>query len=309
MATDAKGLSPCCCPVDHTHNFKALVTMTDQPTSRDMWCPYCGHKAEANEFMPLQMERARAAMTQAAEQYMQAKMQKAVGDAFRNVGRSGGSGLRFEFRPSAPIAPQPLPEIEVEPTRRAMTCSSCTETFAVYGLATYCPNCGQLAPVEQFVELIRVQRDRIAMFDRLDPELLQQLTESGVVASAYDGSIKDGFGALETYLKNRFRAEATGVVKPPSSTTFQRLDDANSLYKAHLSVDLESLAGVDTWAALHRAAAVRHVLVHNAGVIDEMFLNRRPDWHQQLGQRVIVNRDEASAFLVALDEFVGELTR
>lgn len=84
---------------------------------------------------------------------------------------------------------------------------------------------------------------------------------------------------------------------------FQRLDDTNDLYKTHLGVDLEALAGPDNWTALHRAAAIRNVLTHSAGEIDAKFLQRLPRWHQAEGQRLIIGRAETLAFLDALTRF------
>jgi hypothetical protein len=184
-----------------------------------------------------------------------------------------------------------------------MTCSRCNETWAVYGLATYCPACGLLAPAQQLTSLIGVHRDRVTELDHLDPATLQRLTENGVVSATYESSFKDGFGALETYLKNRFHEEAPPLPKTPNSTTFQRLADTTELYKMHLGVDLEAIVGPNTWSALDRAAAIRHVLTHNAGVIDAKFLNRMRQWHQVEGQKLVIGRDETLAFLDALNAF------
>jgi len=84
----------------------------------------------------------------------------------------------------------------------------------VYGLAIYCPSCGQLAPAQQFVELVRVQRDRLAALDGLDAQTRRNLVEAGVVTSIYESTFKDGFGALETYLKDRFQQDAKNLTKP-----------------------------------------------------------------------------------------------
>ena len=77
----------------------------------------------------------------------------------------------------------------------------------MYGLAIYCPSCGQLAPAQQLVELVRVQRDRLAALNGLDAQRRRDLVEAGVVTSIYESTFKDGFGALETYLKDRFLQE------------------------------------------------------------------------------------------------------
>src|SRR6266568_5946734 len=59
------------------------------------------------------------------------------------------------------------------------------------------------------------------------------------------------------------------------------------------------------WAALLQAAAIRHMLTHNAGVIDAKFLNRVTSWPQHQGERLQVRRAEADRFLDVLEQFAA----
>ena len=300
------GLLPLRCPTDRAHLFKLQVTPGGGEPS-DLYCPYCGHSASSSDFLADQMPVLKAAMEAAAEQFVHQSITDMLGDVFgtasRSRSQSSGFGMEFSFNPGTPPAPRSLPSYEVEETRRTMQCQQCQETYAVYGLAIYCPCCGQLAPSQQFAELVRVHQARLDAFDQLDPDSHRSLTEAGALAANYESTVKDGFGALETFLKQRFLSEATNLTKPPQSTVFQRLDDANALYVEHLDVDLAALAGVNRWNQLHRSAAIRHVLVHNNGVVDEKFLRRQPDWSQSVGQRIQVGRTEADNFLTALVAF------
>jgi hypothetical protein len=75
------------------------------------------------------------------------------------------------------------------------------------------------------------------------------------------------------------------------------------LFKQHVGIDLESAAGPDVWQAMQRAAAIRHVLTHNAGVVDQKFLDRLPTWPQTLGQRLNIAERDAIGVLDALEQF------
>ncbi len=171
----------------------------------------------------------------------------------------------------------------------------------LYGLAVYCPNCGQLAPAQQFVELIRMHREGLAALDALPADVKRGLAESGVLSANYENTIKDGFGALETYLKARFETEAPHVTLRGKGNIFQRLDEAADLYRKHLGVDIPGLLGHRQWEHLKQIAAMRHVLVHNAGIVDAKFLDRPPDWPQRAGQRLQIKRTDAGGFLDLLD--------
>jgi len=300
MPTDADGMLPVQCPAHEEHKFKVFVSSTDEGDAEvrnPMTCAYCGHRDDGWAFTPMQQERAREAMKAAAQQMMVVELSKAI--------RQGLAGSKYvTFKPGSPPPVGVLPTYDIDETRRAMLCAACSETTAVYGLAFYCPYCGVMAPARQFRDLIQVQRDRLAALDGVDRSTRQRLDEAGVYTVTHESTIKDGFGALETYLKHRFRAEAPGK-QQPQSTTFQRLNDANALYKQHLNLDLEAAAGPEVWAGLLEAAAIRHVLTHNAGTVDEQFLKRMPDWPQGLGQRIQVTRKRVDDFLDVLASFAA----
>ena len=42
-------------------------------------------------------------------------------------------------------------------------------------------------------------------------------------------------------------------------------------------------------------------LVHNAGIVDAKFLDRLPDWPQQVGQRIQIKKSDADRFVALLD--------
>lgn len=293
-------------PTDHV--FKIMVTQTESTDeTSDLYCPYCGHHERGVwPFASDQKARLQTAAEAAAEQYISATIDDMFGKAFRGRSRSSSrrSALSIEltYKPGRPPRRRTLPTFEVEETRRTMQCGVCDERFAVYGLALYCPNCGQMAPAQQLSELIRVQRDRLATLETLPADHKNALADSGVFTATYESTLKDGFSALEAYLKRRFAADAPTVSLNGKGAVFQRLDDASDLYRDHLGVDLPALVGPDGWTHLGRVAAIRHLLVHNAGVVDSKFLDRLADWPQQVGQRVHVSEHDARRFLEVLED-------
>ena len=306
------GLWLCVCPQDADHRFKIKVTSgaddsADDDTS-DIHCPYCGHRAPLWDFAPDQMQRMMTAATAAAEQMLQHDLSKMLGEAF-GATRHRDSGISVTYEPGRPPPRRALPAVTSEPTRRTLTCQRCKETVAVYGLAVYRPACGRMAPAQQFAELIRGHRERLAALDALDaldPAGRRALDEAGVSALTHESTVKDAFGALETYLKDRFTEAAPDVAIPRArGNVFQRLDDANALYVEHLGLDLRALAGPATWDQLTLAAALRHVLTHNAGIVDAKFLARQPRWPQAEGQRLNVTRRQVDTLLDALESFAS----
>lgn len=311
MPVGEDGLWPMRCP-EHPedHVFKIEVTQKsdegEDSAQEDslLYCPYCGHGADLWDFAPEQHARLMAAATAAAEQYAASMFEEMLGKAFGGQPRSSSrrSGISIEYKPGNPPRRRSLPVLhEVEETRRTMQCRACEEVTAVYGLAIYCPNCGRLAPAQQFGELIRMHRDGLAALDALPRDVKRRLGETGVMAATYENTIKDGFGALETFLRTHFEVGAPDVSLQGMGNVFQRLADAADLYREHLGVDLPALLGADGWEHLVQAAEIRHILVHNSGIVDAKFLNRLPDWPQQTGQRIQVKKSDADGFVALLE--------
>lgn len=305
------GLWPMRCPQrPNDHIFKIAVTQNDDASSSPLYCPYCGHREDdVWDFAPEQRAVMTAAATAAAEQYAAAEindmLRKAFGGRSRSSSRRSSFSIEITHKPGRPPTRRTLPSFEIDETRRTMQCGRCQEQFAVYGLAIYCPTCGQLAPAQQFEELIRVQQERLAALDAVPEEHKRSLAESGVLTANYESTIKDGFTALETYLKARFIEEAPDVSLAGKGAVFQRLDDAAALYADHLGLDLPGLVTPTGWRQLLRVAAIRHVLVHNAGVVDAKFLDREPDWPQAPGHRIHVSEADARDFLSLLATLAG----
>ncbi len=289
------------------HIFKIQVNQHDDPDAgtSDLYCPYCGHhEDELWAFARDQKAILDAAAHAAAEQMIAAELGDMLGRAFggkpRSSSRRSGISLDIAHKSGRPPARRTLPTFDVQETRRTMQCGRCSEKFAVYSIAIYCPNCGHMAPVEQFAELLRVQQDRLAVLDALPPEHKQAFADTGVLTTNYQSTVIEGFSALETYLKARFTAEAPERLLKKHGAVFQRLDDAATLYRDHLDVDLPALVGSDAWTLLLRLAAIRHVLVHNNGIVDAKFLERQPEWPQKIGQKVHVSEHDARRFLDVL---------
>lgn len=220
------GLWLCVCPQEADHRFKIEVSTEGEDTS-DIHCPYCGHLAPLWDFASEQMERVLAAGRAAAEQMVQYELSKMLGDVFGSHRNRRGSGVSFTYEAGRAPPRRTLPDVTNEPTRRTLTCARCEEKVAVYGLAVYCPACGRMAPAQQFAELIRGHRERLAALDGLDPAARRGLDDAGVSSLTHESTVKDAFGALETYLKDRFHEAAPHVEVPRSrGNIFQRLDDA-----------------------------------------------------------------------------------
>ncbi|WP_433296119.1 hypothetical protein ACQPZQ_15220 [Pseudonocardia sp. CA-142604] len=83
-----------------------------------------------------------------------------------------------------------------------------------------------------------------------------------------------------------------------SGNVFQRLGDVETLYRDTLGIDLPTALGPD-WTILVEAMAARHVVTHNAGIVDQRYLDRVPTSPLRVGQRITVKVDMVTTLLDA----------
>lgn len=292
MPTDDEGRIVVQCPTDPDHRF-AIHLRFEGESADDVYCVACGHRAGADAFLTDDTRRRIIEIAQATTTQQIAQQMRAMG---------------LDYRP-APM-PTTFYTYEQEKTRRTMQCGRCGESVAVFGPAFYCPGCGRLAPIDQFTEQIAIERRIVDGLATLPGDTYAQMEADGALTTIYEGSIKNTVTALEVFFKAVFEERApnaTAVLKAEkrSGNVFQRLSDVKDVYHTHLGIDLPHTLA-NHWSTLRDNMAARHVLTHNAGIVDQKYLDQIPTSPFRIGQRIVVNKAQVDALLDAA-EAVGTL--
>jgi hypothetical protein len=331
MPTDEEGMMPLRCPNSSDHEFKMrnLINSDSKESSKltssldnspvtsidnDMavakegiYCPYCGiYREDPWDFLPQQKRRVEEAGQAMAEQFAHQAISDMLEKAFGKGSRSSSNrnlGVSISYEKESPPPIRSLHKVRIEETRNTLTCIKCNEIYAVYGLTSYCPQCGLLAPIQMLEQSIKKHRASIQILRDLPSKSLKEYKELGLIDDVYSNTLKDGFGALETYLRE-FYKDRMGVENKFKQGTFQRLEDAAEIYQRDLLIDLRGLLGSLVWKRLSIFAEIRHVLTHSQGIIDEKFKTKVPDWTQSLNQKIFVSETQIDEFLGILEVLV-----
>lgn len=222
--------------------------------SSSVYCLYCGRQSVIKDFFPLETwRRLQDAAKAMAEQYVAQAFSEMLGYAVRG-------SRHMSFTPGRPPAIRRLSTYTPELTRRTTTCGSCSESYAVFGIALYCVKCGALPPAERFTEVLQVQRRLLSHFDDLPAELRVQMEADGAFTRIYEDTVKDTFGALESFLDGVFRSRVAGAAcLLRSRATSPAIGACQRALRGPLQVPLDVL-DVPAWATLLDGTALRHVL-------------------------------------------------
>jgi len=261
------------------------------------YCPYCRHEAEPNDFAT--QEQIRYAKEMALRE-----AHKGVQDMVRNAFGIRASGkkklsegfvsMEMTYKPAAlPYVHRPF-EDEV---RRDIVCPHCTLDQTVFGLATWCADCGE----DIFLSHIEAE---LAVVQLMLNDVDRRQTQFGKRIAAKD---------LENCLEDTvsiFEAAMRAIVRRAMLMRRDSADQIESSFKklgnAFQSIDrtqkeLNSLFGKnpldeEVSEKLKSAFEKRHPITHNLGVIDRKYMERTKELEQE-GREIRLSVAEISQAL------------
>lgn len=277
------------------------------------YCPYCRRGAPPSDFL-----------TKAQRQYaMDAVMSEAAGAVDRmikqalNLGPTGrksfgGGMLSMELAYKSGGRPEVSRPVEEE-LRRDVRCPHCTLEHAVFGLATWCPDCGRDVFEQHLDAEFQVVRRILAAVEE------RRLTLGPRVAARdIENALEDTVSVFEAVLKSiarrhlvaagRAMDEVDKLLEKSVRSQFQNPEVASRLWLEHVGVSLFDDVPPNVVAIMSRAFAKRHPITHNLGVVDRKYLERVESGELH-GREVRVSVAEVEAAIDATSAVLTNLYR
>lgn len=279
---------PACRQIFRIHNDDYEAAADDLV----LWCTYCGHQAEHDEFTT---EQQHARLMHVASDAGMQLFDELIGGTFRDMARGsvGNPFFRVEYR-STPFFPTPLPGIDEEQLIRERICPTCGVRYAVLGDHRFCPFSGPLTPIGVARDAFAAEVAKLDVLGAIPADAAPALREQGLFERIYVDTLGNVVSTVESFAKQLFAMHVVDAVTilAGKGNAFQRLDQLASLFADHLGVDLRAALGGDL-DEMKELWAARHVHTHNGGVVDEQYLRKVPNSGLVLGQRVLVSEPDA----------------
>ena len=242
------------------------------------YCPYCRREAKPGDFTTdAQREYAVRLLKAEAEKGFDKMIRDAldIGPTNKRKLADGLISMELQYTPPtrSPIFPPAGEEL-----RRDVLCPHCTLAHAVYGLAVWCPDCGEDIFVTHVEEEIAVVRrmltaipDRLATLGpRVAARDLENALEDAV--SIFEGSLK---ALVRRHLSSRMdRDSVQSEMTKTIGNKFQSVALGAALYQQLTGHDLLVCLNAGKQAELAAAFEKRHPITHNLGVVDKQYLVR-----------------------------------
>ena len=259
------------------------------------FCPYCKNQATPNDFVTKdQLRYAQDLAFGEAQEGIERMIGEALGLGASGKNKIGGGFLSIEmsFKPgSKPIVNRPFEE-EV---RRDVVCPFCGLDQSVYGLATWCADCGKdifLTHVEAELAVTRSMLNDVAgRRERLGVR---------IAAKDLENCLEDAVSVFEAVLRafvRRFKSQ-NGVSTDDIDkflgrvgNVFQNIKRSQEIFSAEVGMPLFFETSVGGIELLSQAFQKRHSITHNLGVIDKKYMQQARSAEKE-GQEVLISERE-----------------
>lgn len=219
---------------------------------------------------------------------------KSLGLDSRGRRKFGGGGL---FDLSMEMKPSRKPHVRKpysESLRRDLVCPNCSFDHSVYGLATWCSDCGEDIFSTHILGEIQVVRAILSDVPRRETEL-----GARVATSDMENALEDLVSIFEASLKYEVRryskdqGESEDDLEKRTKKIGSKLQSvrmAQEILPKHCGIGFEHFDS-NKLEALDALFQKRHPITHNLGVIDRKYLDRIKSYEKE-GKEIRVSLDE-----------------
>jgi len=250
-----------------------------------VYCPVCRHEADAQAWWTTeQLEYAKeVAFGQLKDRFDQA-MRRGVAAANRHAPKAGLITFSFGYHPGHREYVAPLGASEILEQRS--TCEACGCRYASVGAAFFCPACGHNSARSTFADTIANVRRGLDLIPRLT-----EMLDRDQAADLGRGIAENALVKIVTAFQRYGEATYDALPEPkaaPGFNAFQRLGDGSALFAGATGRGYEAILTAGELAELNRYFQQRHSLVHDDGIVDQLYLDRSGDQSYRIGQRLVI---------------------
>lgn len=240
------------------------------------YCPYCRFGAKPTDFATKeQLRYAKDLVRKEAKEGIERMLKQSLG-----IGSSGkktmGGGL-FSIEMSYKPGPKSHVRRPIdEEVRRDIICPNCGLDHSVYGLATWCADCGSdifLTHIATELDVVRmmlsdVDRRRENLGVRIAAKDLENCLED--VVSIFEASLR-AFVRRLFFIRNTSVENIEQFMKKIGNA-FQNVRRAEQIFKDEFQISLFSSLDEKQLEHLIDIFEKRHPISHNLGVVDKKYI-------------------------------------
>lgn len=271
------------------------------------YCPYCKHEAEPSDFTTKEQIRyAKCISFREAQGGIDDMVKEALGLSLSGKKKVGGDFISLEMSYKSSTSRHVRRPYENE-VRRDVSCPYCTLDQTVFGLATWCSDCGKDIFLTHVSAEISVTQSMLKYVGRREQDLGKR-----VAAKDLENCLEDAVSIFEASVKALVRRVLAERGDEPTTVDAQMKKIGNSFQSTDRSME-QLLRLFDyspsqpvLWERMNRCFEKRHPVTHNLGVVDKKYLERAQQAERE-GREVRVLEKEVAVLLKDIYSAISDI--
>ena len=271
------------------------------------YCPYCRREGVPNDFTTKEQIRfAKDTVTREAHRGIDAMFREALGVGSSGKKKMGGGLVSLGLSYKSAALPHVRRPFEDE-IRRDVVCPVCTLDQTVFGLATWCSDCGNDIFMTHVSSELGVTRLMVGDITRR-----QELLGSRVAGKDLENCLEDAVSIFEASIKALVRRALVERDEGRDSVearfkkignSFQNIERTKERLIELFSFDI---GNSEIFPKLSAAFEKRHPVTHNLGVVDRKYMEKTQQSEKE-GREVRISVHEVESLLSMVEDAVGHI--
>lgn len=156
------------------------------------------------------------------------------------------------------------------------------------------------------LEAIERGRRSLALEDALPDDLREQARADGVFDKTAADTVKEAVTLFEVFTPNQVEtrvAEHAEIIRNRGRGVFQRLNDVAAMFAEHTGAAISACVPETIWSR-HQLLFSSATFSYKQEVVIEQYVQRVPYTMHQIGQQLVLSRDDAEQALNALEAVI-----
>lgn len=264
-----------------------------------VFCPFCGFSAPSDQwFTTEQVEQAhRQAKEAISAQIMQA-LDKDAKDFNRHQPRKSFIKMSMKVKGKKHFFNYPAQALDI--MTQDIKCENCGCRYQVIGSAFFCPCCGENSAERTYEALISKIRSAVSTSEIIDKLISDKDEAANNKAVFLESSLRELVTTVQRTCELSYGKNYPD--KTIKRNVFQRLDDGNNLWVEATGEGYNDWLNDDEYSILRICFQRRHILEHNAGIVDKQYLDKCDDTSYREGQRIVLKADEIYQYIDVVEK-------
>jgi hypothetical protein len=314
LPKDAEGRVARECPSEIcSPAYFKVKTGTGLSEQAEAFCPYCRFSTEPGKFFTKsQVQYAKDVMIREAAAGMGNMVRDALGIGSSGKRTMGGGLLKLELSVKSSNPPT-VHRLFEEALQRTLVCPKCGLDHGVFGLAVWCPDCGEdifLTHVETELQVLQtmlsdIPRRRSDLGHRIATRDVENCLEDAV--SVYEAVLR-AMVVRELKKRGKSTEEVQETLKRRVGNKLQSVPLSTEIIEQLLAVRLFESFQPEEIDGLRQTFEKRHPITHNLGVVDRKYLERLRTAERE-GREILVRPNEVLDAIALVLKIVTDLHR